>query len=113
LERFNILWEMITSLYTCLNNDVDSMLLQNPISFEDAPPVDILLKVIKWLFIMEDIIYWHYEGRAFLYNGFSYVINEPNKKRCNEILNKIRKRKIKPHHIKKLLDELNIGWKVP
>ena len=52
------------------------MLRENPVIYEEAPKDDILLKVIKWLFIMEDIIYWHYEGRAFLNNFFAYVINE-------------------------------------
>jgi len=57
-QSFTRLWQMITSLYTCSNNDVDDMLLQNPISYQNPPVViDILLKVIKWLFIMEDIIY--------------------------------------------------------
>jgi len=51
------------------------MLRENPVIYEEAPKDDILLKVIKWLFIMEDIIYY-YEGRAFLNNFFAYVINE-------------------------------------
>jgi len=112
-QRFTILWKMITSLYTCSNNDVDSMLLQNPISYEDAPPIDILLKLTKWLFIMEDIIYWHYEGRAFLYNFFSYVINESDEVRFNNTLTEIRERKIKPDKIKKLLKVCGKEWKVP
>jgi len=112
-KRFTMLWEMITSLYTCSNNDVDSMLLQNPISYDGAPPIETLLKVIKWLFIMEDIIYWHYEGRAFLYNFFSYVINEPDEVRLNNTLNGIRERKIKPDKIKTLLKVCAKEWKVP
>jgi len=31
-EDFPRLWQMITNLYHCLNNDVDSMLQENPIS---------------------------------------------------------------------------------
>ena len=113
-QSFTRLWQMITSLYTCSNNDVDDMLLQNPISYQNPPVViDILLKVIKWLFIMEDIIYWHYEGRAFLYNFFSYVINEPDKERLKKTLVGIRERKIKPDKIKTLLEGLGIGWRVP
>jgi hypothetical protein len=104
---------MITSLYTCSNNNVDEMLSQNPISYKDKPAIDILLKVIKWLFIMEDIIYWHYEGRAFLYNFFSYVVNEQDEKRLKKILDKIRKRQIKPDIIKKLLQEINVKWRDP
>jgi len=112
-QRFTILWKMITSLYTCSNNDVDSMLLQNSISYENAPSIETLLKVIKWLFIMEDIIYWHYEGRAFLYNFFSYVINEPNKDRLERALIKIRKHTLKPKELKTLLKECGKEWQVP
>ena len=65
------------------------------------------------LFIMEDIIYWHYQGRAFLYNFFVYVISETNEVRLTEILNKIRERKIKPEKIKKLLKEMDIEWEDP
>jgi len=112
-QKFDRLWQMITSLYNCSNNDVDDMLLRNPISYEGMPATDILLKVIKWLFIMEDIIYWHYEGRAFLYNFFSYVVNEQNENRLQKTLSGIRERKIKPNKIKTLLKECGKEWMVP
>lgn len=46
-QKFDRMWQMITSLYNCSNNDVDDMLLENPISYEGRPATDILLKVIK------------------------------------------------------------------
>jgi hypothetical protein len=109
-EEFNKLWGIITSLYTCSNNDVDCMLSQNPISYKDAFLIEILLKIIKWLFIMEDIVYWHYEGRAFLYNFFSYVINETDENRLRDTLSKMEKHKIKPDSIKNLLKKCGIKW---
>ena len=113
-QKFDRLWQMITSLYNCSNNDVDDMLLKNSISYEGRiPATDILLKVIKWLFIMEDIIYWHYEGRAFLYNFFSYVVNERNENRLQNTLSGIRERKIKPEKVKSLLKECGKEWMVP
>ena len=112
-QEFDNLWQVITLLYDCTNNDVDVILQQNPIRYEGTLPIDILLKVIKWMFIMEDIIYWHYEGRAFLYNFFSYVINEENESRLQDTLDKIKTGKIKPHRIKKLLEECNIQWRPP
>jgi hypothetical protein len=113
-QKFDRLWQMITSLYNCSNNDVDDMLLKNSISYEGRiPATDILLKVIKWLFIMEDIIYWHYEGRAFLYNFFSYVVNERNENRLQNTLSGIRERKIKPDKVKSLLKECGKEWMVP
>ena len=32
-------------------------------------PVEMLLKVIKWFFIEQDIRYWNYSGRNMLKNG--------------------------------------------
>ncbi|MGQ9625687.1 MAG: hypothetical protein ACUVV0_02125 [Anaerolineae bacterium] len=112
-KKFNKLWQMITDLYHCVNNDVDSMLKRNPISYEEKPEADILLKVIKWLFIMEDIIYWHYEGRAFLYNFFAYVINEQERDKLEGTLSGIRQRKVKPNKIKTLLEKCDMEWEVP
>lgn len=112
-EEFNRLWQMITNLYNCSNNDVGSMLAENPILYPEEPKADVLLKVIKWLFIMEDIIYWHYEGRAFLYNFFAYVINEQEENKLKNTLSGIRERKIKPDKIKTLLKECGIEWKRP
>ena len=33
------------------------------ISFSKGPPVDHIVKVIKWLFIEQDIRYWNYSDR--------------------------------------------------
>ncbi|HIE41577.1 MAG TPA: hypothetical protein EYP80_02830 [Candidatus Aenigmarchaeota archaeon] len=112
-EEFDKLQGIIDKLYHCLNNDVDDMLKETPISYKDEVAIDILLKVIKWLFIMEDIIYWHYEGRAFLYNFFVYAIHEEDEIRFQDTISKIRQRKIRPDNIKRLLKERNIEWKLP
>jgi len=38
-------------------------------SFQTGAKADVLLKIVKWMFIMEDIVYWNYKGRAMLYNA--------------------------------------------
>jgi len=111
--KFNKIWYVVSNLYHCTNNDVDSMLNETGIFRIDYVATDVLLKVIKWLFIMEDIIYWHYEGRAFLYNFFKYIIFESNEDTLEEIIAKIRRRKIKPEKIKKLLQNMQIEWENP
>jgi len=111
--EFNNVWSIISNLYHCKNNNVDAMLSETSISQINNISSDVLLKVIKWLFIMEDIIYWHYEGRAFLYNFFRYVIFEANKEILKDTLDKIRQRKIKPDKIKKLLENIGVGWEIP
>jgi len=70
-RKFKKLWQTVTEIYHCKENDVDVILkksggLKNP--FKSGAKPELLLKVIKWLFIMEDIFYWDGEGRAFLFN---------------------------------------------
>jgi len=111
---FNEIWNIIRHLYHCTNNDVDSMLNKTKIPYNiDNVVTDVLLKVIKWLFIMEDIIYWHYEGRAFLYNFFKYVVFENNEKTLDEVISGMRKRKIRPENIKELLENMGFEWEIP
>ncbi len=109
-QEFNKLWNIISQLYHCSNNDVDKLLKHNPILFTNSSP-EVLLKVIKWLFIMEDIIYWHYEGRAFLYNFFVYATNEVDEDRLENTLS--RRRRIKPERIRRLLGYVNKEWESP
>jgi hypothetical protein len=74
--KFNKLLETLTSIYECSENDVDKLLEKNPdlaTSFQSGAQVDVLLKVIKWMFIMEDIVYWNYLGRTKLYNYLKEV----------------------------------------
>jgi hypothetical protein len=75
-QKFGGLLQVITEIYNCSENDVDRLLknytdLQR--AFQTGAKVDVLLKVVKWMFIMEDIVYWNYQGRSMLYNGLKEV----------------------------------------
>jgi hypothetical protein len=75
-QKFSELLRALTNVYDCSENDVDKILagypdLQAP--FETGAKVEVLLKVLKWMFIMEDIVYWNYDGRAKLYNFLKEV----------------------------------------
>jgi len=75
-QKFGKLLEAINEIYSCSENDVDHLLRKHPFlqsSFQTGGKVEVLLKVIKWMFIMEDIVYWNYEGRAKLYNYLKEV----------------------------------------
>jgi hypothetical protein len=75
-QKFGELLQAITEIYNCSENDVDSVLrnyVNLQASFQTSAKVDILLKVVKWMFIMEDIVYWNYQGRAMLYNVLKEV----------------------------------------
>jgi len=103
------LWEAITEVYHCKENDVDVVLkkhggLKRP--FKNGAKPELLLKIIKWLFIMEDIVYWDNEGRAFLFNFFRYVVNESNKSRLKEALQKVKD----PDRLKSFMKKCGIEW---
>ena len=75
-QEFSVLSQALTAIYECSENDVDQLLKIYPsleTSFQTGAKVEILLKVVKWMFIMEDIVYWSYEGRAKLYNAVKEV----------------------------------------
>jgi len=70
-EEFNRLLQAMAEIYNCSESDVDQVLGKHPdlrASFQTGAKVEVLLKVLKWMFIMEDIVYWNYDGRTKLYN---------------------------------------------
>jgi hypothetical protein len=77
--KFKELLQSLAEVYNCSENDVDCVLGKYPnlqTAFKTGAKIDVVLKVLKWMFIMEDIIYWNYEGRAKLYN---FLIEEIHK----------------------------------
>jgi len=75
-RKFRVLLEAVDNLYNCSENDVDRLLQRYPnlqVSFRKGAKVDILLKVLKWMFIMEDIVYWNYRGRSMLFNAIKEI----------------------------------------
>ena len=43
------------------------------IIFSTGVEIEGILKVIKWLFLEQDITYWNFSGRNMLYNGLKEV----------------------------------------
>ena len=108
-QKTDNLLQAISEVYHCSENDVNCVLEKYPNlkkEFQKGAKVEILLKVIKWLFIMEDIIYWDNEGRAFLYNFLRYVANEKSKKRLKDSLSKVKD----PDRLKSFMKKANIDW---
>ncbi len=70
-QVFKKLIGAIEEIYSGSENDVDQVLTKYPdlqASFQTGAQVNVFLKILKWMFIMEDIVYWNYDGRAKLYN---------------------------------------------
>ena len=61
-KDFPRLIKMIDDVWNC--QEPDSVLKKNEeIVFNKGLPIDMILKILKWLFIEQDITYWNYIGR--------------------------------------------------
>lgn len=108
-RKFKKLWQTVAEIYHCKESDVNVILekhrgLKSP--FKSGAKHELLLKVIKWLFIMEDIVYWDNEGRSFLFNFFKYVANENNKSRLKEASKKVKD----PDRLKSYMRKCALEW---
>lgn len=57
--------EAIDRVWNC--EEPDSVLKDlKDVKFKEGLPVEMLLKILKWLFIEQDITYWNYDGRGML-----------------------------------------------
>ena len=108
-RKFIELMAIITQVYNCTENDVDALLKKNlriENSFRTGGPVETLLKVLKWLFIMEDIVYWDNEGRAFLFNFLRYAAQEKREKTLKEAFISVKN----PDKLKSFMEKSGIEW---
>jgi len=107
-RKFDDLLKTITEIYHCSENNVDKLLRKYPNlqkEFRRGADLEVILKIIKWLFIMEDIIYWDTEGRAFLYNFLIYGANETNKTRLKKGL-----AARDPARLQSFMKKINTEW---
>ena len=93
----------LRELYCCeRNNDVDDIIHHYNLAIKE----EVFLKVIKWLFIMEDIIYWHYRGREFLFNLLFYNYNLLL--RNGEISRNFRR----PQDLERAMRRMGLEWQI-
>ena len=68
INIFNQIQILIDQIYMCNEQNINSINYQvNNID------VETILKLIKWLFIEQDVTYWSFSGRKMLYNGLKNV----------------------------------------
>ena len=66
---FKILLKVIDKVFICEEDDRISNFWKNRnISFSDGEDIEVLMQVIKWMFIEQDIRYWNFSGRSKLKN---------------------------------------------
>lgn len=63
-EEYVRLIEAIIRVHKC--EEPDGVLGDNSFNFTVGYPSELLLKIVKWLFIEQDITYWNYMGRGML-----------------------------------------------
>lgn len=65
-------------MYEKLSSQIDNIFQCQPydsseITFSSGLPVILLLEVVKWLFVEQDVTYWNYSGRQMFYNAIKVV----------------------------------------
>jgi hypothetical protein len=71
IKSYNKLLSMIEQVYLC--HDPDDILVNESIEFKQGLPVDLILKIIKWLFIEQDVRYWNWSGRNMFMSGIKGI----------------------------------------
>lgn len=62
VNKFQKIIPIIYEIYDC--NDIDIAKISKNIHFDKGLPIEVVFKLIKWLFIEQDLRYWNYSGRA-------------------------------------------------
>ena len=108
-QKFEDFLCAVEEIYHCSENDIDRLLPRYS-NLKEASvtgaEVEVILKILKWLFIMEDIVYWDVEGRAFLYNFVLYVVNENDESRLREAMEKVKN----PDRLKSFMKKAGMTW---
>jgi len=63
-KNFSLLMDAIDDVWNC--EEPDDVLKKYTFSFTKGLEAELLLKILKWLFIEQDITYWNYDGRGML-----------------------------------------------
>lgn len=68
------LFAAISDIYDCV--DPKDVLLKHPEikKIKAGLPVDTILRIIKWLFIEQDLTYWLYSGRNMLMSAIEHKV---------------------------------------
>jgi hypothetical protein len=64
-ESYGIFCQLIDKTYNCQDVSLEEC---NSCNFETGHSVELIIKVLKWLFIEQDITYWNRSGREMLYS---------------------------------------------
>ncbi len=63
-DAYKNLLEAIDRVWNC--EEPDNVIKDIKFTFKSGYSIELILKVLKWLFIEQDITYWNYDGRTML-----------------------------------------------
>lgn len=63
-KNYNKLYDLIFKIYNCETNE-----FTNLPEFKNGYDTELILKILKWLFIEQDVTYWNNSGRKMLMNS--------------------------------------------
>ena len=63
-KNFSKLMELINKVWNC--EEPDDVIKNVVLNFKEGASVEMILKILKWLFIEQDMTYWNYDGRGML-----------------------------------------------
>ncbi len=64
--------KLIERIWHC--EDPEDILGATPITFKSGWSAEMMLKILKWLFIEQDITYWNYDGRGMLWSAIQTAV---------------------------------------
>jgi hypothetical protein len=71
-DSYQHLLKLINLVFLC--NDPEDILCKEPMpAFEVDFSIELLLKVLKWFFIEQDVRYWNWSGRNMLMSGINGI----------------------------------------
>ncbi|MFX1276678.1 MAG: DNA adenine methylase [Promethearchaeota archaeon] len=69
LKDFRYLIRSIEKIFICEDDNwILNWLVSKKVSFSQGEKIDVILKIVKWMFIEQDIRYWNFSGRFKLKN---------------------------------------------
>jgi len=72
-EKFIMLWKAIERIYQF--EEPKSIIKElKGLTFKSGLGIELLLKLLKWMFALEDVYYWNYERRGKLINNLKGVL---------------------------------------
>lgn len=70
-EQLLELLKLIERAWLCKNPE--DILKDCKLNFKSGMSLEMLLKILKWLFIEQDLTYWNYDGRGMLWSGIQTI----------------------------------------